>query len=97
MKLLQIKEYFNALAILAVYRSVFDFVTDRHLRSGRTVLFILVAFRFCEYYPLGAICYFTGAVTAANGFCWAIPLALDCSLRPAVGGRYRKFWRTPGR
>ncbi|VUC88954.1 methionine ABC transporter permease [Salmonella sp. NCTC 11881] len=26
-----------------------------------------------EYYPLGAICYFTGAVTAANAaFCWAI-------------------------
>lgn len=44
-----------------------------------------------EYYPLGAICYFTGAVTAANAafagqYHWP-----DCSLRPAVGGRNRVF------
>ncbi len=79
----------TVLAILAVYRSkAFDFChrsssvlaepfyLSRHLGSG-------------EYYPLGAICHFTGAVTAANAAFAGQYYWPDCSLRPAVGGRHR--------
>ncbi len=49
----------TVLAILAVYRSVFlIFVTDRHLLwQNRFILSRRLGSG--EYYPLGAICYFT--------------------------------------
>ncbi len=65
-----------------------DFVTDRHLFWQNRFIYLVA--RPAEYYPLGAICYFTGAVTAANAAFAALPAHWpDCSLRPAVGGRYR--------
>lgn len=71
------------------------FVTDRHLFWQNRFIY-LVALGSGEYYPLGAICYFTGAVTAANAAFAGQYDRPDCSLRPAVGGRNRVLC-TPGR
>ncbi len=75
------------LAILAVYRSVLIFVTDRHL-FWQNRFYLSRRLGSGEYYPLGAICCSYWCCYAANA-AFAGHTYLIASLRPAVGGRNR--------